>query len=97
MAYCGVLDAKNNASIRSYFALVQASGNEEFEEEEVDSDDDDIPEPTKEVFYCQEIQVRGLPEGQGVPTQVILQRVTPSSLRHLVGHLSWTPASHLRL
>lgn len=46
----------------------------------MDSDDEDIPEPTKEEFHCQEIQVRGLPEGHGVPTQVITHRAQPSAI-----------------
>lgn len=41
-----------------------------FEEEEVDSDDDDIEEPGKDEFFLKEIRVHGLLEGKGIPTKV---------------------------
>lgn len=48
-------------------------GDEEGEEEEEleeESEDEDLPDPTSNKFFVQEIRVHGLPAGKGIPTQV---------------------------
>ena len=42
----------------------------EEEEEFSDEDDDEIPYPSKNVFFVSEIKVRDLPVGKGLPTKV---------------------------
>lgn len=50
--------------------MLQDEEDEEFGEEEVDSDDEDLPDPGSNKFFVQEIRVHGLPEGKGIPTKV---------------------------
>lgn len=40
--------------------------------EEDETDDEDLPDPTSNKFFVQEIRVHGLPAGKGIPTQVLL-------------------------